>query len=164
VPDRLSRPPVRLLAAQPDGTLNGLGRAASHFLGPDHEVSRFLVLEVVRDELRHKDTSDADTAILRIKRAAMPGGQDELAAMLQEALDADFEGTVPAFALTDRGRYETALAGWVTEKGLTNEDLRERWVLHFGDQVPAPPVCSTEALIEFVLEVVGPVDDEEPAQ
>ena len=159
--DRISRPPVKLLAAQPDGTLNGLARAASHFLGPAHDESRFLVLEVVRDELRHKDTSDADTAILRIKRAAMPAGQTELAAMLQEALDAEHEGTVPAFALTDRGRYENALAEWVTEKGLTNEDLRERWVLHFGDQIPPPPVCSTEALIEFVLEMRGPVDEDE---
>jgi hypothetical protein len=80
--------------------------------------------------------------------------------MVAEALDAEFEGTVPAFALTQRGAYETALAEWAKDKGLSAEDVRDRWLLHFGDQIPGPDAAATEHLVEFVLEMRGPLDEQ----
>jgi hypothetical protein len=150
--DRLSRPPVKLLGAQPDGTNNGLGRAAKHFLGPDFADTRFLVLEVGRQELRHKDATGADVAVLEIVKAAMPADQKDLAAMLTDCLAADFEGTIPAFPVTDRARYEVALSEWADQKGLNPAQVRQVWEEHFGPEVPGPSGSAMEHLAEFVLE------------
>ena len=136
--ERLSRPPVKIKAAQPDGSLNGLHRAAKHFLSPDFKATKFLVVEVGRQELVHKDATGADVAVLEIVRVAMPAAQQDLAAMLQEALDADFEGTIPAFPATDRAKYEAALDKWVKDKGYEPGDVRAAWVDHFGEEVPGP--------------------------
>lgn len=155
MPDRLSRPPVKLQSAQPDGTLNGLGRAAQHFLGQDQEQHRFLVLEVGLDELRHKMSTGADVAVLTIVKVAMPADQQTLAEMLSEALAADFEGTVPAFPITDRGRYEAALDVWAEKQDLGPADVRQEWEKHFGSEVPGPAGAETAHLAEFVLEVAG---------
>jgi hypothetical protein len=159
VSDRLSRPPVVVKAAQPDGTNNGLGRAATHFLGPNFKDTRFLVFEVGRQELVHKDATGTDVAVLEILKVAMPADQQTLAAMLGEALAADFEGTMPAFPVTDRGRYEAALDEWAEKKDLGPADVRAEWEKLFGPEVPGPAGAATEHLIEFVLEVAGPLDD-----
>jgi hypothetical protein len=164
VSDRLPRPPVRLLSAQPDGTANGLSRAAAHFLGPEHDDTRYIVLEVERDELRHKDPTDTDVAVLRAVRAAMPADQEALAAMVREALDAEFETSTPLFSLTERGRYEQALHEWRDGKGLTDADVQREWVALFGEQIPGPAGAETAQLVEFVLEMRGALDDDEPAQ
>lgn len=163
MPDRISRPPVVLKTAQPDGTLNGLGRAARHFLGPDHKDTRYLVVEVGREELRHKDATGTDVAVLEILKVAMPADQQWLATSLQEALDADFQGTVPAFPITDRGRYEAALDAWAEKKDLGPAEVRQEWEKVFGADVPGPAGAAMEHLIEFVLEVAGPLDDEPEA-
>lgn len=153
--ERLSRPPVVLKAAQPDGTNNGLGRAAAHFLSPAFKDTRFLVVEVGRQELVHKDATGTDVAVLEILKVAMPAGQQDLAAMLSEALAADFEGTVPAFPVTDRGRYEAALSEWADANGYNPAKVRQLWEEQFGADVPGPAGSALEHLVEFVLEVAG---------
>lgn len=158
--ERLSRPPVVLKGAQPDGSLNGLARTARHFLGPDFQDSRFLVVEVEREEKIHKDKSGADVAVLGIVRVAMPDEQTTLGQMLQVALDADFAGTIPAFPLSDYERYQAALDAWAEKKDYGPADVRKEWETHFGPEVPGPVGASIQHLVEFVLEVSGPLDDE----
>lgn len=160
--DRLSRPPVRLKAAQPDGTNNGLARAAKHFLGPDQKESRFLILEVGLDELVHKMSTGTDVAGLEILKVAMPAAQQDLAAMLGETLAADFEGTIPAFPVTDRAKWEGALSGWAEKEGFNPAQVRTEWEKHFGPEVPGPTGAALEHLVEFVLEVSGQPDDTTP--
>jgi hypothetical protein len=164
VSERISRPPIKLKAAQPDGSNNGLGRAASHFLGPDSKDSRFLIVEVGRQELVHKDASGADVAVLEILKVAMPAAQQDLAAMLGDCLAADFEGTVPAFPVTDRGKYEAKLDAWAEQNGFNPAKVREEWEEHFGpDAPPGPTGALMEHLVEFVLEVAGAPDEEDTA-
>lgn len=152
MPDRTSRPPVKLLGAQPDGQNNGLGRASKHFLGKDQEEHRLLVLEVGLDELRHKMSTGADVAVLAIVKVAMPAAQQDLAAMLNEALAADFEGTIPAFPVTDRARFDAALNEWAEKEDLSRDDVRAAWVKHFGEDVPGPLGAEQQRLAEFALE------------
>jgi len=166
VSDRLSRPPVVLKAAQPDGTLNGLGRAAKHFLGPDYQNTRYIVAEVGRQELVHKDATGTDVAVLEIRKVAMPDDQAGLAQALQVALDADFEGTAPAFPITDYERWQSALDAWAERNDYGPADVRQQWEKHFGPEVPGPTGASAQTLAEFVLEVAGPLDEpdgEDPA-
>jgi hypothetical protein len=164
VTDRLSRPPVKLKAAQPDGTNNGLHRAAAHFLSDAYKDSRFLVVEVEREEKVHKDATGADVAILGIAKVGMPADQQQLAAMLHDCLAADFEGTVPAFPVTDRGRYEAALDAWAEKEDLGPAEVRAAWEKHFGAEVIGPIGADTALLAEFVLEVAGglPEIDDDP--
>ena len=107
-------------------------------------------------------STGADVAVLRTVRVAMPAAQSELAAMVAETLDAEFEPTTPLISLTHRGTYERALAEWAADKDLTAADIREAWVLHFGADVPGPEGAATAELVEFVLEMRGPLDEEAP--
>lgn len=158
MPERISRPPIKLAGELPDGRSNGLVAAAPHFLVDTAE--RWAIVKLVRRDLTHDDDTGADVARVRVAQIAVAPGGDEAANLAvlaagwldevagQAALPLEMPGK------NDRGRYEDALAGWQKAAGITDADVQAKWNGYFGAaQVVGPLGSETTALAEFVLEV-----------
>jgi hypothetical protein len=159
--ERISRPPVRIKSALPDGHNNGLTTVAKHFL--THTDARYGIVELERRELVHNDAANADVAVLGIARIAVapdPESEGDLLSLLTQWLDEVRGQTALPFeeepTPAKRARYEDAVTAWQKREGLSPADVQDRWQEYFkGAPVPGPIGSELQPLIEFVLEVCG---------
>ena len=152
MPERISRPPIRLAGELPDGRLNGTSAWADHFL---HDTDqRWAIVAVRRKELTHDDETGADIAKLRITTIQPAPGDveaEELSRLARKWLDEaggqpmlDFN---PPNDLARRQRLEDAILTYAAERQL---DARQAWVNHFGEDAPVGPRGAELAhLLEF---------------
>lgn len=155
MPERISRPPVRLRGGLPDGNLNGTSDVAKHFLKAEPD-DRYAIVQLGRRQLVHDDETEADVAVLGVIAVEF-ADQDKLQRMLLDHRELRTgHGTLPfdepAATDADRAReLEHRIRAWADHEGL---DARAEWVSHFGpgDEAPVGP---TGAQLIHLIEFVG---------
>jgi hypothetical protein len=174
MPERISRPAVRLKGGLPDGiTLNGLaGADGKHFLKGE-PAPKFFVGKVGRRQLIHDDEAGSDVAVLEVLELEVPAdaGQLELERLILSYRDVrTSDGTLPfhqpAYQSNDAERAADLRYRIQVWCDLNSRDPNREWRDLFGDDQDAPVGPTGASLMNLLTfcEEKGIATKDEPGE
>jgi len=144
VADRISRPPVRLAAGLPDGTLCGITSGEHRYWTEDpwdEPEPRWAYVRYGRKGWQRGDHSGAEQAtleVLEFEPEPDPAGVVARVKELREGRDAQLPSDDPADGQADRRlALELAVMVWCGEQP---GEPRDVWEDYFGEGAPAGPL------------------------
>lgn len=167
------RPPIKLRARLPEGSLNGLSVLLPGIVG-EHADDVYIVGRLVRAKREEDDETEVWTAHLRFAEIEVETKADDAAARIAElrserAGQLQFGDGDPRWDELEGLRED--IESWKRQQGLSDVELGARWTHVMGGQDGGIAEAAVTRLREFALTVGAledprrkPADDAQPAE